>query len=182
MLDMTDRGTMAATLPNGGVVAEVGVQHGDFADMIVRFNKPRKLYLIDCWETQSVADYGHDPANVAQTQQDENERTTRERFKDHANVEIIKGYSVEVAETFQDESLDWVYLDANHLRIRSDLEAWIPKVKPGGWVTGHDYCIFDDFIMVQPVLDRFVEEYGAQLHVVTNEDFPSWAFRKHGHK
>lgn len=181
MLDMTDRGTMAATLPNGGRVFEVGVQKGDYANMIMQFNKPSELVLIDCWEQQSVVDYGHDPANVANDEQAVLEKITRDRFADNPEVRIIKAYSQDAVKQFEDEYFDWGYLDANHLRLREELDSWLPKVKRGGWLCGHDYCIFDDFIIVQPILDRFVAEVGAELHVVTNEDFPSWAFQRSNH-
>jgi hypothetical protein len=178
ILDMTDRATMAASIPHGGIVLEVGVQQGDYAAMILQYNEPKKLYLVDCWEQQSVADYGHDPANVAAEEQASREQSTRERFKDDPRVEIIKSYSSDALALFEDQFFDWIYLDANHLRLRADLEGWLPKLKVGGWMSGHDYCVFDDFIMVKPVLDRFVKEIDVELLVVTDEGFPSWAFKK----
>ena len=40
-----------------------------------------------------------------------------------------------------DESLDWVYIDANHRYeyVKENLEIWTPKVKKGGICAGHDY-------------------------------------------
>jgi len=42
---------------------------------------------------------------------------------------------------FADESIDFVFVDANHTKesVRQDLEAWWPKIKPGGTLAGHDY-------------------------------------------
>lgn len=39
------------------------------------------------------------------------------------------------------ESLDFVFVDADHHyeAVRSDIEHWWPKVRPGGWFGGHDY-------------------------------------------
>jgi len=49
--------------------------------------------------------------------------------------------SVEAANLYQDNSLDFVFLDAAHDydSIKSDIIAWIPKVKTNGWIGGHDY-------------------------------------------
>lgn len=49
--------------------------------------------------------------------------------------------STMAAAMFEDASLNGVFLDAAHHKqaIRSDLQAWVRKVKPGGWVAGHDY-------------------------------------------
>ena len=57
------------------------------------------------------------------------------------NVEIIKGFSLEVVNKFDDETFDWIYIDANHNydSVKADLVAWIPKVKIGGWISGHDW-------------------------------------------
>lgn len=41
---------------------------------------------------------------------------------------------------------DFVYIDANHSEehIREDITLWSKRVKPGGWVGGHDYSIWSD--------------------------------------
>lgn len=56
-------------------------------------------------------------------------------------VTVIAGESTKVAGFFPDNSLDFLFLDAGHESddVRSDLQAWVRKVKPGGIVAGHDY-------------------------------------------
>lgn len=53
---------------------------------------------------------------------------------------LIKGYSVKVAPTIPDKSLDFVFIDADHREtaVRADILSWMPKVKPGGMLMGHD--------------------------------------------
>ena len=53
----------------------------------------------------------------------------------------IKGYSDEVADKFEDGSLDFVFIDADHEQeqVRKDILAWLPKVRKGGIISGHDY-------------------------------------------
>ena len=48
--------------------------------------------------------------------------------------------SVEAAKTVPDGSLDFVFIDACHTEaaVRADIAAWAPKVKPSGYLTGHD--------------------------------------------
>lgn len=45
------------------------------------------------------------------------------------------------AQEFDDDSLDFVFIDADHEQsaVERDLEAYFPKVKPGGVIAGHDY-------------------------------------------
>jgi hypothetical protein len=35
----------------------------------------------------------------------------------------------------------WVHLDGRHDRegVKADITAWLPKVKPDGWLSGDDY-------------------------------------------
>jgi len=57
-------------------------------------------------------------------------------------TKILKGISWEMAAKVEDESLDFVFIDASHMyeEVKKDILAWTPKVKPKGWIMGHDYC------------------------------------------
>jgi len=64
------------------------------------------------------------------------------------NMKLVKDYytavrmtSVEAAATYADNSLDFVFIDADHAyeSVREDIIAWWPKVKKGGIISGHDY-------------------------------------------
>jgi len=56
-------------------------------------------------------------------------------------ITLIISDSVSAARLFGDSSLEWVHLDARHdyASVRADIEAWLPKVKVGGWLSGDDY-------------------------------------------
>lgn len=56
-------------------------------------------------------------------------------------ITLIIADSVSAARLFSDASLEWVHLDARHdyASVRADIEAWLPKVKVGGWLSGDDY-------------------------------------------
>jgi len=43
---------------------------------------------------------------------------------------------------FDDESIDFVFIDADHVyeSVKKDILAWWPKVKKGGILAGHDLC------------------------------------------
>lgn len=49
-------------------------------------------------------------------------------------------YSWDGAAFYDDSSLDLVFIDASHLRVdvEKDIDAWLPKVKSGGILAGHD--------------------------------------------
>jgi hypothetical protein len=57
------------------------------------------------------------------------------------SIMLIIADSVNASRLFSDASLDWVHLDARHdyASVKNDIEAWLPKVKAGGWLSGDDY-------------------------------------------
>ncbi len=56
-------------------------------------------------------------------------------------ITLIVSDSVTASRLFGDASIEWVHLDARHdyASVKADIEAWLPKVKPGGWLSGDDY-------------------------------------------
>jgi len=184
MLDLSTRETLIATLPHNGKVAEIGVEWGHFSRKILSLNWPKKLYLIDCWESQSEEVYGTDPANNSSLHKSSQFIEVCNKFSGE-NVVPIKEYSEKAAVFFPDEYFDWIYIDANHLRARQDIESWWPKVKSGGYITGHDYTMVGDYITVKADVDSFVKEHNLELFVTTGangdiyeKNYPSWGFKK----
>jgi predicted O-methyltransferase YrrM len=57
------------------------------------------------------------------------------------SVRPVRLPSVVAAGLYEDESLDFVFIDADHeyQSVREDLSAWLPKLKWGGVLAGHDY-------------------------------------------
>lgn len=55
-------------------------------------------------------------------------------------AKLLRMKSLEAAPLVSDGSLDFVFIDGNHGEkyVREDIAAWRPKVKPGGWLLGHD--------------------------------------------
>jgi hypothetical protein len=56
-------------------------------------------------------------------------------------IQLVISDSVAAAELFADESFAWVHIDARHDydSVVADINAWAPKVEPGGWLSGDDY-------------------------------------------
>jgi hypothetical protein len=56
-------------------------------------------------------------------------------------VILIIADSITASRQLKDRSIDWVHLDARHEyeSVKADINAWLPKVKSGGWMSGDDY-------------------------------------------
>jgi hypothetical protein len=113
-----------------------------------------------------------------------------EESKSRLGIErCIKGNSLEVAKTFEDESLDFVFIDAGHQyeEVKADLNAWFSKVRKGGIVSGHDYVKYQDFGVIEAV-NEFCKEHGYTPSFTEQDwwtdpqvgpvNFISWYFTK----
>ncbi len=54
--------------------------------------------------------------------------------------------------------------------MKADLAAWLPKVKPGGWIGGHDYANTDPRFRfgVTEAVDEWAADYGRDVEVDAN--------------
>jgi hypothetical protein len=171
-----DRQRLLSLLPPDGVCAEVGTWRGDFAAAILRASKPKQLYLVDPWEHRSEekyeqACYGGTVA-TGQEGMDAIYESVINRFQaeiDSGKVLVRRARSADAAASFAAESLDWVYIDADHSYegVKRDLEAYFPLVKPGGILAGDDYGQKDSWygLGVAEAVDEFAER-GFALKVI----------------
>ncbi len=131
--------SMIAELPAGSVGAEIGVYRGDYSRQVLDLPNVAKLFLVDPWERQK--DY-KDTINE-EDQEGHYQETRRQVGKDLANgrCEIIRGYSVTVAQNWAGPLLDFCTIDAYHAyeAALADVTAWSKRMKPDGVMFMHDY-------------------------------------------
>jgi len=117
---------------------ELGSFKGQFANTILN-NWGGKLLMVDVWRELPHQEYddasNHREHIDAYSQSMENIKG----FEDRAYMLRMKGEHA--CDFIQDESLDFIYIDANHTydAVKQDLKLWYPKIKSGGLVMGHDY-------------------------------------------
>lgn len=89
------------------------------------------------------------------------------------SIRVVQQKSVAAAATYDDASLDFVYIDADHSyqAVKADIAAWGRKVKPGCVLAGHDYNLDG----VKQAVD---EAFGAAVRVEQTGDYPSWIVRR----
>lgn len=122
-----------------GIGVEVGSLSCGYARSILQTWQGDKLFVVDPWEPQ--------PPNIYKEKQDwinfDNCYNDCLEFcnDNPGRVVMIRGLSPAASSQFEDDSLDFVYIDGNHAyeAVMADMEAWCKKVRPGGLLCGHDY-------------------------------------------
>lgn len=125
-----------------GDAVEIGVKAGRYSELLLSSWRGRRLVSVDPWLAADPEAYV-DRANVAQDQHERYCEQTKRRLARHGpRSEIWRLTSTQAAQRVARASLDFVYIDARHdyASVLEDLEAWFPRVRPGGIIAGHDYC------------------------------------------
>jgi len=158
------------------VGAEIGVEQGVYTKVLCKAGL--EIYAIDAW--QSYKGYRD---HVNQKKLNGFLEKTKERLTSY-NCHIVKKFSMDAVKEFYDESLDVVYIDANHSfpNIAQDIWYWSKKVRKGGIVSGHDYSIALGKLglnacHVKYVVDAWVKANNIELFT-TKERNPSWFYIK----
>lgn len=159
-MNRDDLGTLFAEL-DFSKGAEIGVDRGEFSEVLCKANPRLHLYSIDPWSADA-----YEPGNTAVLEEQKYFNNTYKEAKNRLapyNCTIIRKTSMKALKAFEDESLDFVYIDANHdfVNFSFDLHYWIKKIRVGGIISGHDYANFKfrKFNHVKRVLEAYTTCY-----------------------
>jgi hypothetical protein len=178
---------------------EVGTFKAEFSKFILE-NWNGTLYMVDVWNP-----LGNEYLDSS------NHKNYQNQIYAHAMENLtgledrgimIRAKSEKASEIFQDESLDFVYIDANHAYdfVVDDIQFWYSKVKRGGYLWGHDYLKLDWYndphflpnkkdkhiwsnnfyhgvFGVNPAVDEFCEK-NNYTPTITKEFFGTWLIQK----
>ncbi len=159
------------------VGAEIGVEQGVFSEALCKANPDIMLYAIDAWTP-----YKGYRDHVGKGELDSFHKKTIERLEKY-NAKVIKGFSMDIVQDFDDESLDFVYIDSNHdfQNTTNDIIEWSKKVKKGGIIAGHDYCETTRGAQndVKVVVDAYTMAMGIKdWYVFTGDSASTWMWVK----
>lgn len=154
---------------------ELGVLNGDFSQMILDVLNPGELSLIDPFRINNKK--YKDGLTTAYSTDDDYRRVLK-RFEANDLVYVERYYSHNAVKKYPDESFDFIYIDACHLYecVKKDLKGWLPKLKKGGLLCGHDYTNAYGFGVVQAV-DEFCAEHGFEM-IIYNNNGHDWALKQ----
>jgi len=139
---------------------EVGVAYGGHACDILTKTNVTMLYCIDPYAAElhpHLANAGALELYFLRV---------KTRLSDFGNrAELVRSYSLAAARMFENNELDFVFIDADHSyeSAKADIIAWYKKVKPGGIIGGDDYAT--QWPGVPQAVNEFVAEYNLTLHI-----------------
>jgi hypothetical protein len=159
---------------------EVGVWRGDYSRIIIESLKPKHFYGVDPYLLHE--DYGDCPDDTEFANQqnlDNLYEQVNQTFSGLPAAKLLRSKGTDAALCFQDQELDFVYIDGDHSYdfVSKDIKAWWPKIKPGGILSGHDYTTGNPqkghiYGVIQAV-DEFVKENHLNL-CITHESYATW--------
>jgi hypothetical protein len=171
---------MAEWIRPRGRVVEIGTHHGrsicHLTTMLKSMNKQPEVFAIDNYGLSYDKESN---ANDDKIYSFEHPRgyylKNVQNFKSMGlgEINIIPNKSEAAYSYFEDNSIDFLYIDGSHRykHVVKDIDAYYPKVRPGGIISGHDYD--KDFDGVIRAVD---ERFGAdqvKIHPGT-----VWSFTK----
>jgi hypothetical protein len=142
---------------NGSVFVELGTFLGKSAAyMMLKIRESGKDIRFCSYDNFSgVAHDGEEKAMIAE--HGSLEAAARHCFKASTGLDsarfLYNADSALSAESYDDQSVDFCFIDADHheAACKSDIAAWLPKIRPGGIIAGHDI----DFPDVRAAVESF---------------------------
>jgi len=123
---------LCAKLPPEPMLCEVGSWRGQGSTQILA--RAGKLVCVDHWRGNDAAPHHAQFRAVSDPYQHFLANTKQLSVLPH------KGSSRDWAPKFDDGYFDLIFIDADHryAGVKDDILLWMPKVKPGGILAGHD--------------------------------------------
>lgn len=119
--------------------AEIGVWVGRNAHEMLLTMPDLELWLVDPYTPYKAGRSVYNEEIMKDVRRKATLRFTG-KFKDR-NLKFLIMTSLEASRKVSDGYLDFVFIDGNHSYDAAmlDLLLWVPKVRSGGMITGHDY-------------------------------------------
>lgn len=155
---------------NNLIGAEIGVHKGENSGHLLEMHSGLFLFMVDLWSNRTyhekaVDAVGPEYRKLYENNSVENLMAARIAVKKHINrVSIIREDSIVASQIFNDGYFDFVFIDAAHdyQSVKDDISSWLPKIKKGGFICGHDYDN-PDFKGVNRAVEELFYNRGIQV-------------------
>ena len=122
--------------------AEIGVFRGENFFYLLDHCPQLSMVGVDAWRKRPECTeccFGAAFSNVDMKACLQDVRNRSLDYGDRASIYHME--SIEASDYFTHGYFDFVFIDASHdtQSVLADIEAWLPKVRPGGYLAGHDH-------------------------------------------
>lgn len=127
-------------IPKNGIYCEIGIFKGEFADKLIDILNPTELHMLDLFEG-NICSGNADGNNVVYTNMKNEYNRLLTLSRTVPCMKLYAGDSSSVLKTFPDNYFDMIYIDGDHSYngVKKDITVAFDKIKPGGYIMGHDY-------------------------------------------
>jgi hypothetical protein len=139
----------------GGIGVELGVAEGEFSERVLKTGRLKYLYSVDMY----AGDRGHNVAQYA--------RVLKRLEPFRSQNSVIKMKFDEALSVFDDESLDFIYVDGYAHTGEDDghhFYTWWEKLKTGGIMAGDDYS--PSWPKVIKAVKNFSIKKDLKIHII----------------
>lgn len=153
--------------------AEIGVRTGRFSEVICKSIPGHDIVSVDPYYLKDERS-----ARIGKNGQEAYYQAAKVLLEPY-NCRLVRQTSSLAAQNFNENSLDFVYIDGNHEFdfVMEDLIIWSRIVRSGGVVAGHDYYKFKNAGVVRAV-DIYRKEHGIKEWYLTDERSASFFWVK----
>jgi len=161
---------VAAEMPKNAHLVEVGVWLGKsiiyLAEQCRLLGKPVTIYAVDTWmgsDEDFHQDYIKYLSGIKPDGLYHKFRNNIMRYQVWDLITVVRMDSLVAANSFLNEDLDFVFIDASHKYedVKADIGAWYPKVKPGCMLAGHDFNCEDVSRAVKEKFEYYETNYNT---------------------
>ena len=114
---------------------EIGVWKGELSERLLLEFPKLTLYLVDPWDDVEQVTMQKNKREVVAAKMSAFNRMRQ--FLSRAV--ILQITSVQASKEMWGGTLDFAFIDANHRSVKEDISVWLPHIKSGGILCGHDY-------------------------------------------
>lgn len=166
---------LVSNIPDRGRFVECGAWLGKsssfLCDLCNSTNKNIDLWIVDSWlGSSNELNTSHKLATMKDIYQIFLDNMGSRKFNH------IRGLSQDVNKFFADKSCDVVFIDMEHTykAVKNDIQMWLPKIKSGGFLAGHDYMAKQWKEDVQKAVH---ESFGDKINIISQGANACWIYK-----
>lgn len=154
---------------------EIGVQRGNFLRRLAK--EGFEVYGVDPWSSYRDYDVDYDLKN----KQSDIYKSAVAHTQEYSNCKLIRKMSMDAVQDFEEESIDFVYIDGHHgfKYVTEDIFEWSKRVRKGGIIAGHDYAYSHRpkhyrkpyILQVRYVIDAYVAAFNIKPFYVVGSKY-----------